>query len=324
MSEVLNHGLAVGEASFSGGQLAVSLQQYHLYVGCKQRAFSLRSRRTGMYNRVSGQYTQLNQAEEPSRSANGSEFTQTLTDLARQESLSSGELSDRMGLCCSKPHSLDAITESPGTSPRSLSSLSSRSDSSPATGSVRPLFEYRIAELPGANVSGICVGLAAEWLLNLPSSPSSRMRALRPGAENHRSAAMRQQRYEELKTLVRRENAEGSNDFRAKSSMLREAGLEPSTAETRYRFGTSSQIAPIVDELAHEASVYFVSLRFAAGGGHTIATSTSNGTTTLFDPNYGEFTIRSEQMRALFKSLADRYSSLNGHDISTVVTQRIT
>ncbi|WP_244547352.1 YopT-type cysteine protease domain-containing protein [Bradyrhizobium sp. Gha] len=229
-----------------------------------------------------------------------------------------------MGVCCSKSQSVDASTYSPGTSPPSPFSLSSSSNSSAATSPVRPLFQYRTAELPGANVSGICVGLAAEWLLSLPSSPSSRMRALRPGAENHRSAAMRQQRYEELKTLLQSENAGRSNNFQAKSSMLREAGLEPSTAETRYGFGTSSRIAPMVNELTNEASVYLVSLRFATGGAHTIATSTSNGMTTLFDPNYGEFAVRSEQMGALFKSLADRYSSLNGRDIATVVTQRMT
>ncbi|WP_245508894.1 YopT-type cysteine protease domain-containing protein [Bradyrhizobium nanningense] len=228
-----------------------------------------------------------------------------------------------MGLCCSKPHSLDAITYSPGTSPPSTSSLSSGSDSSAATSPVRPLFEYRTAELPEANVSGICVGLAAEWLLDLPSSPSSRMRALRPGAANHRSAATRQQRYEELKSLLRSESAEQSHNVRAKSLMLREAGLEPSTVGTRYRFGTSSRIAPIVNEVTKDASVYLVSLRFAGGGAHTIATSTSNGMTTLFDPNYGEFTVPSDQMAALFKSLAERYRSPNGHVISTVVTQRV-
>ncbi|WP_283811993.1 YopT-type cysteine protease domain-containing protein [Bradyrhizobium sp. cir1] len=46
--------------------------------------------------------------------------------------------------------------------------------------------------------------------------------------------------------------------------------------------------------------------------------------TTLFDPNYGEFTVRSDQMGELLKSLADRYRDPNRHDISTVVTQRMT
>ncbi|MCP3415608.1 YopT-type cysteine protease domain-containing protein [Bradyrhizobium brasilense] len=45
--------------------------------------------------------------------------------------------------------------------------------------------------------------------------------------------------------------------------------------------------------------------------------------TTLFDPNYGEFTVRPDQMSELFKSLADRYRNLNGLDVSTIVTQRM-
>ncbi|WP_407185203.1 YopT-type cysteine protease domain-containing protein [Bradyrhizobium centrosematis] len=274
-----------------------------------------------MYNKVISQYARPNAAHEPSSTVDGSEFAQTLADLARRESSPSSALLDRMGLCCSKPDS--PSTHSRATSPQSISSLSSGSDLLAPTTPIRPLFEYRTAELPEANVSGICVGLAAEWLLNLPSSPSSRMNALRPGTENHRSAAMRQQRYEELKTQLTSESRGGIN-VQAKSLMLREAGLDPSSAETRYRFDTSSRLAPIISEVVSDPSVYLVSLRFAAGGAHTIATSTSNGVTTLFDPNYGEFTVRSEQMNALFKSLADRYSSLNGHDISTVVTQRVT
>ncbi|WP_456748745.1 YopT-type cysteine protease domain-containing protein [Bradyrhizobium sp. USDA 4354] len=229
-----------------------------------------------------------------------------------------------MGLCCSKPHTSDAIIHSPSTSGPSTSSLSSSSNPSSPARPVRPLFEYRTAELPEANVNGICVGLVAEWLLNLPSSPSSRMRALRPGTQDNNSAAMRQQRYEDLKSLLRSDRAEGSHNLQAKSTILREAGLEPFAEQTRYRFGTSSRIDQIVNEVTDDGSIYLVSLRFAAGGAHTIATSTSNGTTTLFDPNYGEFTVRSDQMSDLFRSLADRYRNPNGHDISTVVTQRMT
>jgi len=277
-----------------------------------------------MYNRISGQSTRPNQTDEPSKSADSSEFAQTLTDLAQRQSPPSGEWSDKMGLCCSKPHTSDANIYTPSTSDHSTSFLSSSSNPSSPARPIRPLFEYRTAELPEANVNGICVGLAAEWLLNLPSSPSSRMRALRPGTQNHSSAAVRQQRYEDLKTLLRSDRAEGSHNLQAKSTMLREAGLEPSAEQTRYRFGTSSRIDRIVDEVTDDPSIYLVSLRFAGGGAHTIATSTSNGMTTLFDPNYGEFTVRSDQMGELFKSLAHRYSDLNGYDISTVVTQRMT
>ncbi|QOZ11722.1 YopT-type cysteine protease domain-containing protein [Bradyrhizobium sp. CCBAU 51765] len=276
-----------------------------------------------MYNRVSDRSTRPNQADEPSGSADSYQFAQAMTDLAQRESPPCGELSDKMGLCCSKPQTSNAIIYSPSTSEPSTSSLSSSSNPSSPARPIRPLFEYRTAELSGANVNGICVGLAAEWLLNLPSSPSSRMRALRPGTQNHSSAAMRQQRYEDLKRLLRRNRAEGSHDLQAKSTMLREAGLEPFAQETRYRSGTSC-IEQIVNEVADDRSIYFVSLRFAAGGAHTIVTSTSNGMTTLFDPNYGEFTVRSDQMGELFNSLADRYRNPNRHDISTVVTLRMT
>ncbi|WP_456724726.1 MULTISPECIES: YopT-type cysteine protease domain-containing protein [unclassified Bradyrhizobium] len=186
------------------------------------------------------------------------------------------------------------------------------------------MFQYRTTELPGANVDGICVGLAAEWFLNLASSPSSRMSALLPGAQNHASAAVRQQRYEDLKALLQRDRARDSPNLHAKTTMLREAGLEPADEQTRYTFGTSSRIARIVNEITDDRSVYLISLRFAAGGAHAIASSTSNGMTTLFDPNYGEFTVRSRQMGELFKSLGDRYSNVNGLDISMVVTQRMT
>ncbi|WP_245454021.1 YopT-type cysteine protease domain-containing protein [Bradyrhizobium sp. AC87j1] len=110
---------------------------------------------------------------------------------------------------------------------------------------------------------------------------------------------MRQQRYEDLKSLLRSDGAEGSHNLQAKSTMLREAGLDPFAEQTRYRFGTSSRIDQIVNEVTDDGVIYLVSLRFAAGGAHTIATSTSNGMTTLFDPNYAEFTVRSDQMGEL-------------------------
>ncbi|WP_283811995.1 YopT-type cysteine protease domain-containing protein [Bradyrhizobium sp. cir1] len=175
-----------------------------------------------------------------------------------------------MGLCCSKPQTSDAIIYSPSTSDRSTSSQSSSSNPSSPARPIRPLFECRTAELSEANVNGICVGLAAEWLLNLPSSPSSRMRALRPGSQNHNSAAMLQQRYEDLKSLLRSDRAEGSHNLQAKSTMLREADLEPFAGQTRYRFGTSSRIDQIVNEVTDDGSIYLISLRFAAGGAHTI------------------------------------------------------
>ncbi|WP_283808129.1 YopT-type cysteine protease domain-containing protein [Bradyrhizobium sp. C9] len=229
-----------------------------------------------------------------------------------------------MGNCCSKPDTSDASIYSPGPSDPSTSSLSSESSRSSPARPIRDLFDYRTAELPEANVNGICVGLVVEWLLNLHSSPSSRMSALHPGTQNHVSAAARQRRYERIKTSLRNDGAAGSHNLQARSATLREADLRPSNEETRYRFGSSSRIARIVDKVTADPSIYLIGLRFAAGGKHTMATSTSNAMTTLFDPNYGEFTVRSDQMDEVFKSLAERYRKPpNRHEISTVVTQRV-
>ncbi|MDA9406026.1 YopT-type cysteine protease domain-containing protein [Bradyrhizobium sp. CCBAU 45384] len=278
-----------------------------------------------MYNRVDGEYTRREQADSLSRPADSSEFAQTLTEVARRESLPRDESVNRMGLCFSKPHTADAIDSSPSTSRHSTSSLSSSSELSSAASPVRDLFGYRTAELSEANVSGICVGLVAEWLISLPSSPSSRMRALLPGTENHSSAARRQGQYEQVVTLLKEDGAEGSHSLQAKSAMLRDAGLEASAEQTGYRFGTSSCIDEIVQEVTQDASRYWVRLNFVGGGAHSIATATSNGTTTLFDPNYGEFAVAPDRLGGLFKSLAERYSSPpNNRDIATVVTQRVT
>ncbi|MCP1854358.1 MULTISPECIES: YopT-type cysteine protease domain-containing protein [unclassified Bradyrhizobium] len=278
-----------------------------------------------MFNPVIGQATRADQADELSQSADNSNFEQVLTDLAQEDGLPPEELSDKMGLCCSRPHTSDANIHTSVSLDLTTSSLSSGSSSASRAEPSQPLFRYRTAELSGANVDGICVGLAAEWLLNLAGSPSSRMSALAPGAENHASAAVRQQRYEDLKALLRSDRAVESTNLQAKTAMLREAGLEPANNQTQYEFGTSSEIARIVNEVTHYPSVHLISLRFEPRGAHTIATSTSNGMTTLFDPNYGEFTVRSDQMGELFKSLVDRYRTPpNRLRISTVVTQRMT
>ncbi|WFU14645.1 YopT-type cysteine protease domain-containing protein [Bradyrhizobium sp. CB3481] len=153
------------------------------------------------------------------------------------------------------------------------------------------------------------------------------MSAPRAGSQNknHASASVRQQWYEDLKALLRSDGAGGSHNLQAKSTMLREAGFRTTIRQqTRYWFGTSSRIAQIVNEVAEDRSAYLLGLRFAQGGKHTIATSTSSGMTTLFDPNYGEFTVRSSQMGELFRGFADRYRNPNGRDISTITTQKMT
>ncbi|WP_236843072.1 YopT-type cysteine protease domain-containing protein [Bradyrhizobium icense] len=178
--------------------------------------------------------------------------------------------------------------------------------------------------MPQANVDGICVGLTAEWLGNLSNSPSTRMNALLPGSESHASAAGRQRQYEGLKRLLRREGAGASQaDLQAQNTMLQEAGLAPSGREKKYSFGEPSSFSRMLDKITEDGSNYLLSLYFAGGDAHTIATTASNGMTTLFDPNYGEFTVQSDQMAGLFQSLANRYRNPNGQHLSTVTTQKM-
>ncbi|RZN15205.1 peptidase C58 [Bradyrhizobium sp. Leo170] len=295
-----------------------------------------------MDNRISGSSTRASQADEPRQSVDSDSFTETLAGLPSraapdphaglslaptqpyslvsqprivelETSSFAWELPDKMGLCASKPHTSDADFHS---------STSSSSTTSPPP---RPLFEYRTVELPQANVDGICVGLTAEWLRNLSSSPSARMDALIPESEGHHSAAERQQQYQDLKDRLRSEGAGASQaDLEAQNTILREAGLAPSGRENKYGFGEPSRFSRVLDKITGDGSKYLLSLYFAEGGAHTVATSASNGTTTLFDPNYGEFTVPSDQMGSLFQSLANRYRNPpNGRHLSTVTTQKM-
>lgn len=270
-----------------------------------------------MYSRISGSSTDAYQADNSSCSADEGDFVRRLADLALRGTLSPGSSCDRMGLCCSKPDVANADIQPPSFFNPSIPALPSSSSPFTSEAPIIPLSEYRTAKLRGSNVDGICTGLAAEWLLNLPSSPPSRMRALRPGSQTHASAAMRQRRYEELKGQLQSNQAGGSQP---KDIMFQEAGLRPSEERRAYVLGTSSQIAEIVNEVSEDPSIYLFSLRFAGDHAHSVVTSTSNGMTTLFDPNYGEFAVRSDQMSDLLRSLIDDYSDYHG-GIVAVVTQ---
>ncbi|MBB4189007.1 YopT-type cysteine protease-like protein [Sinorhizobium terangae] len=270
-----------------------------------------------MYNRIEGSSTRVTQADESSQSVDGDRFAKTVADLALRRNLQHGELPNKMGACCSKPHSSDANVQTSNTSDPSTSSLSS-----PATS----LFEYRTADLHEANVDGICVGLTAEWFRNLNNSPSTRMGVLTPGSQTHASAAARQRQYETLKDQLRSRGAGSSQaDLQAQNTMLEEAGLEPAGEEKRFAFGKSSNVRRMVNEINEDGSNHLLSLYFAEGGSHVVATSASNGTTTLFDPNYGEFTVRSDpdQVTSLLQSLANRYRNPNRQHLSTITTQRM-
>ncbi|WP_271501514.1 YopT-type cysteine protease domain-containing protein [Bradyrhizobium sp. CCBAU 11357] len=148
------------------------------------------------------------------------------------------------------------------------------------------------------------------------------MRALLPDTEKHRSAARRQEQYEKLRAELKNEGADGGN-LQARSATLRNAGLEPSAEDTRYGFDTSSCIQ-IVKEITKDESMYLVRMGFAGGRSHVIATVTSNGATTLFDPNCGEFTVPSDGLGGVFMRLAERYRSApNNLELLTVATQKM-
>ncbi|WP_284271988.1 YopT-type cysteine protease domain-containing protein [Bradyrhizobium iriomotense] len=186
------------------------------------------------------------------------------------------------------------------------------------------MFDYRTAELNDANVDGICVGLTAEWFCILSSSPSERMSALTPGSQRHASAAVRQERYQDHKDYLRRGGAGASQaDLEAQNRVLREANLAPSGKEKVYKFGDSSSLSRMVGKITDDGSKYLLSLYFAEGGSHVVATSALNGRTTLFDPNYGELTAHPGEMEGLLQSLANRYRNPNGQTLTTITTQKI-
>ncbi|MFK4534340.1 YopT-type cysteine protease-like protein [Bradyrhizobium ottawaense] len=179
--------------------------------------------------------------------------------------------------------------------------------------------------MAGANVDGICVGLAGEWFSNLASSPTSRMNALEPGSQRHGAAAGRQQQYEGISAGLRRNGVNRAQaNTQAKNTVLREMGLEPFGRETVYSFDEPAERSRMLRQITADGSKHLLSLRFADGQPrHTIATSASNGEITLFDPNYGEFTVPKGWADELFQRLSNRYRSPNGLIISTITTQEM-
>jgi YopT-type cysteine protease-like protein len=140
----------------------------------------------------------------------------------------------------------------------------------------------------------------------------------------HDSAAVWQQQYQDEKTRRLRQGAESSQaDLEAQNGVLRDVGLRPSEKEKVYNFGEESSFSRMLDKITDDGSRYLLGLNFAEGGAHLVATSTLGGTTTLFDPNHGEFDVSSDQMEAFFVSLANRYRNPNGVHLSTVTTQKL-
>lgn len=261
--------------------------------------------------------SQAGAVNRPSIEGHTPSSTEFKQNLAPRRKLPPGELPDKMGLCVSKPHTSDANLHSSNSS-----SASTSSSARPSTS----LFNYRTAELLQANTDGICVGLTAGWLLNLNNgnSASARMNALMPGSQGHATAAERQHEYQTLKDLLRSEGARATQaDLQAQNTMLQQAGLAPSGEEKRYKVGEPSSFSRMLDKITEDGSTRLLSFYFAEGGAHTVATSASNGMTTLFDPNFGEFTVRSQDMASLFRSLINRYRNPNEQNLSTVTLQRM-
>lgn len=221
----------------------------------------------------------------------------------------------KQGNCTSGAHGSDSGISNYGGS-------SASSPSRPSTS----VFSYRSAELSEANVSGICVGLTAEWLRNRDRyTASGRMSVLAPGSGGHEQATNRQMRYQSLKDSLRSQGESARDaDYSAQTTMLTEAGLRPSAhGEKKYRYNDSDNSSRMFREITRDRSTHLLSLYFSEGGGHTVATSSSNGRTTLFDPNYGEFNVPSREAPSLFGSLRNRYANPNGQHLSIITTQRI-
>ncbi|EHH12932.1 hypothetical protein MEA186_06388 [Mesorhizobium amorphae CCNWGS0123] len=128
----------------------------------------------------------------------------------------------------------------------------------------------------------------------------------------------------DVRSSSRSEGAESSQaNLEAKTTMLREVGLDPSKKENVYTFGGPDSISPMLKKISKSGANHLLSLRFTNGQRHSIATSASDGRITLFDPNYGEFVVQPDQTGSFFQSLANRYRNPNGLELSTVTTQKM-
>jgi YopT-type cysteine protease-like protein len=153
------------------------------------------------------------------------------------------------------------------------------------------------------------------------------MAALLPGSDGHRSATVCQRNYEGLMRSSRNEEIERSDaGFRARATVLRDAGLHPSETGNTYTFGNATSFSELARKITADGRAYSLSLCFERGGRrerHLVATSASGEMVTLFDPNYGEFAVRPQQIGELFENLANRYRNPNGLQLLSITTQRV-
>ena len=132
-------------------------------------------------------------------------------------------------------------------------------------------------------------------------------------------------RYQTLKdSLISQGETRRNADYSALTTALIEAGLRPSAlGEKDFLYNGSGSASRMAREVGRDRSAHLLNLYFAEGGAHTVATSTSNGRTTLFDPNYGEFNVSTREIPSLVDSLSNRYANPNGLHLSLITTQRI-
>lgn len=153
------------------------------------------------------------------------------------------------------------------------------------------------------------------------------MAALTPGSDGHLSAAACQRRYESLMRSLRKGGVERSETpFRARADVFREAGVFLSETGHTYTFRDEESFAELEREITANGRKYSLSLCFERDGRrerHLVATSVSDGIITLFDPNYGEFAVRPEDIAELFQKLANRYRHPNRLELLSITTQRV-
>lgn len=153
------------------------------------------------------------------------------------------------------------------------------------------------------------------------------MTALSLGSDGHQTAATCQQNYERHVGSLRNEGVGGSDArLRARAIVLGEAGLVPSETGNTYTFGDHISFSELAHQITADGRKYSLSLCFERGGRHerhSVATSASDGMTTLFDPNYGEFTVPSADIAELFESLANRYRNPNRLELLNITGQRV-
>ncbi|WP_084151498.1 YopT-type cysteine protease domain-containing protein [Paracidovorax oryzae] len=197
----------------------------------------------------------------------------------------------------------------------------SRTGSSPGEGA--SAIPYCKAELVGANVEGICLGLVAEWLRRLDQSPVDRVAALARGTAGHAVAGQWQRHYADDKAARRSRGSEtAAADLQAQNAVLCAAGLRPAESDELYDWITPGVLPYVAGTIAETGAKHLLGMYFANGKAHTIAASSSGRRISLFDPNHGEFEARPREVENLLQRLVDRYRE-DGHVLMNITLQAL-